>query len=102
MRPRWETTGPSDVPHHDDQSPLGQLNEVVTDLEAVSGVADILDSHKWTLTLGMNVATEHLVVTDDASPQNVLITTQAVLAERHQIEHATLQVEGAPPSTATR
>ena len=73
-----------------------QLNDVVTDLEAVPGVADIHDLHIWTLTSGMNVATAHLVVTDSASPQTVLTSAQAVLAERHHIEHATLQVEGAP------
>ena len=72
------------------------LNEVVADLESVSGVADIHDLHIWTLTSGMNVATAHLVVTDGASPQTVLDAARAVLAERHHIEHATLQVEDAP------
>ena len=73
-----------------------QLDEVVADLESVPGVADIHDLHIWTLTSGMNVATAHLVVTDSASPQTVLTAAQAVLAERHSIEHATLQVEDAP------
>lgn len=53
--------------HH---APEGmQLNEVVTDLEAVPGAANIHDLHIWTLTSGMNVATAHLVVTDSASPR---------------------------------
>ena len=73
-----------------------QLSEVVADLQSVPGVADIHDLHIWTLTSGMNVATAHLVVTDSASPQTVLAAAQAVLAERHHIEHATLQVEDAP------
>lgn len=73
-----------------------QLEEVVADLESVSGVADIHDLHVWTLTSGMNVATAHLVVSGGTDPQTVLAAAQAVLAERHHIEHATLQVEDAP------
>lgn len=73
-----------------------RLDEVVADLEAVPGVADIHDLHVWTLTSGMNVATAHLVVDDGSSAQAVLASAQAVLAERHDIEHATLQVEEAP------
>lgn len=79
------------------QVPAGmRLDEVVTDLEAVPGVADIHDLHIWTLTSGMNVATAHLVVDDGSSAQAVLASAQAVLAERHAIEHATLQVEEVP------
>jgi cobalt-zinc-cadmium efflux system protein len=70
-----------------------QLDEVVADLESVSGVSDIHDLHIWTLTSGMNVATAHLVVSDGATPQAVLTAAQAVLADRHHIEHATIQVE---------
>ena len=73
-----------------------QLDEVVADLESVPGVADIHDLHIWTLTSGMVVATAHLVVTESASPQSVLTGAQALLAERHHIKHATLQVEDAP------
>ncbi|EON22081.1 MULTISPECIES: cation diffusion facilitator family transporter [Nocardioides] len=70
-----------------------QLDEVVADLEAVAGVADIHDLHIWTLTSGMNVATAHLVVDEGVNPQTVLVAAQHALAERHHIEHATLQVE---------
>ncbi|EGD42781.1 cation diffusion facilitator family transporter [Nocardioides sp. NPDC057772] len=71
------------------------LEEVVADLRSVPGVRDIHDLHVWTLTSGMNVATAHLVVADD-SPQQVLTAAQSLLAERHHIEHATLQVEATP------
>lgn len=70
-----------------------ELDDVISDLEAVPGVADIHDLHIWTLTSGMNVATAHLVVDDGASAQTVLVAAQRALAERHRIEHATLQVE---------
>jgi cobalt-zinc-cadmium efflux system protein len=72
------------------------LDDVVADLEAVPGVGDVHDLHIWTLTSGMSVATAHLVVENRSSPQDVLNAAQTVLAERHHIEHATLQVEDAP------
>lgn len=72
------------------------LAEVVDDLESVPGVSDIHDLHIWTLTSGMNVATAHLVVGDGAAAQEVLAAAHRVLAERHHIEHATLQVEETP------
>ncbi|HET7734590.1 MAG TPA: cation diffusion facilitator family transporter [Nocardioidaceae bacterium] len=74
------------------------LAEVVADLESVSGVGGIHDLHIWTLTSGMNVATAHIVVGDGVAVQDVLTEAQRVLAERHHIEHATLQVEEAPTS----
>lgn len=74
------------------------LAEVVADLESVPGVSDIHDLHIWTLTSGMNVATAHLVVSDGVAARDVLTDAQRVLAERHQIEHATLQVEETPTS----
>jgi cobalt-zinc-cadmium efflux system protein len=72
------------------------VDAIVTDLEAVDGVDDVHDLHVWTLTSGMHVATAHLVLTEDAEPQTVLTQAQAVLANSHQIEHATLQTETAP------
>ena len=74
------------------------LAEVVADLESVPGVSDIHDLHIWTLTSGMNVATAHLVVSDGVAAHDVLTDAQRVLAERHHIEHATLQVEETPTS----
>lgn len=74
------------------------LAEVVADLESVPGISDIHDLHIWTLTSGMNVATAHLVVGDGLAAQEVLAEAHRVLAERHHIEHATLQVEETPTS----
>lgn len=70
-----------------------ELDQIVQDLEAVPGVADVHDLHVWTLTSGMYVATAHLVVRDSASTQNVLDEARGVMRSRHHIEHATLQVE---------
>ncbi len=72
------------------------LDVVVSDLEAVVGVAEVHDLHAWTLTSGMNVATAHLVLRDGADAQSVLADAQDALREGHGIEHATLQVEVTP------
>lgn len=72
------------------------LDEVVRDLEAVPGVAEVHDLHAWTLTSGMNVATAHLVVRVGADAQAVLAQAQAALRDRHGMDHATLQVEANP------
>ena len=71
------------------------LEAVVRDLEAVSGVAEVHDLHAWTLTSGMNVATAHLVLRVGADAQ-VGRRGGAALREGHGIEHATLQVEALP------
>lgn len=72
------------------------LEQVIIDLEAVPGVADVHDLHIWTLTSGMNVATAHLVLDASADGQAVLTAAQTVLSSEHRIEHATLQTETAP------
>lgn len=72
------------------------VGSVVGDLEAVPGVGSVHDLHVWTLTSGMNVATAHLVLDAGADAQDVLTAAQAVLATRHRVEHATLQVESTP------
>ncbi|WP_406029343.1 cation diffusion facilitator family transporter [Nocardioides sp. NBC_00850] len=73
-----------------------EVDQVVADLEAVSGVDGVHDLHVWTLTSGMHVATAHLVLDAGADAQTVLAEAQTALATRHQIEHATLQTETAP------
>ncbi len=76
------------------QVPAGmQLDDVAGDLAAVAGVANVHDLHVWTLTSGMHVATAHLVTSPAADPQAVLDQARVVLLVKHQIEHATLQVE---------
>jgi cobalt-zinc-cadmium efflux system protein len=72
------------------------LDTVVSDLERVSGVADVHDLHVWTLTSGMDVATAHLVLRVGADAQVVLTAARAALRDGHGIDHATLQVEDHP------
>lgn len=69
------------------------VEAVAEQLEDIAGVTDVHDLHVWTLTSGMDVASAHLAVDNDAHAQQVLQAAQHVLADEHHIEHATLQVE---------
>ena len=68
---------------------------VEADLAAIVGVTDVHDLHVWALTSGMNVASAHLRIEDDADAHLVLDEAQGVLARHHHVEHATVQVEPA-------
>lgn len=54
---------------------------------------EVHDLHLWTLTSEMEVLTAHVVTTDETESHAVLDQAREVLAERHGISHATLQVE---------
>ena len=69
------------------------LEAVAADLAGIDQVVGVHDLHVWTLTSDMEVATAHLVVGTSADHHAVLDAARVVLAERHGIDHATLQVE---------
>lgn len=62
-------------------------------LASIAGVVDVHDLHVWTLTSQMDVASAHLMVASGVDTHGVLDQARALLAERHGITHATLQVE---------
>ena len=64
-------------------------------LETLPGVKESHDLHVWTLTSGMEVASAHLITERGADPTAVLASAQTLLAEKFDLEHATLQVEPA-------
>ncbi len=63
------------------------------ELATIAGVVDVHDVHVWTLTSTMDVATAHLMVATGTDTHAVLDQARALLADRHGITHATLQVE---------
>jgi cobalt-zinc-cadmium efflux system protein len=63
------------------------------ELAAIIGVVDVHDVHVWTLTSEMEVATAHLMVAVGTDSHAVLDQARHLLADRHGITHATLQVE---------
>ena len=68
---------------------------VRTELAALPGVLDVHDLHIWTLTSEMENASAHLVVDTVTDAHRVLDDARALLQDRYQISHATLQVEPA-------
>jgi len=66
-------------------------------LSTLDGVKEVHDLHLWTLTSGMEVATVHLALRNDADPGSVLVDAQRTLAERFDIGHATVQIEPGSP-----
>jgi cobalt-zinc-cadmium efflux system protein len=69
------------------------LDEVAAQLGAIPGVVGVHDLHVWTLTSEMEVLTAHLMTEGTTDGHAVLDQARALLAERHGIDHATLQVE---------
>jgi cobalt-zinc-cadmium efflux system protein len=73
--------------------PDADLDGITSDLTGIDGVVDVHDLHLWTLTSEMEVLTAHVVTTEEAQSHDVLDAAREVLATRHGISHATLQVE---------
>ena len=69
------------------------LAAVEADLSALPGVVDVHDLHVWTLTSEMDVASAHLMVAAGGDPHAVLDQARQLLADRYDVDHATLQVE---------
>ncbi|MDF1596333.1 MAG: cation diffusion facilitator family transporter [Acidimicrobiia bacterium] len=75
-------------------APAGlDLDELRSDLASIPGVVDVHDLHVWTLTSEMDVATVHLMIGEGTEPHQVLDRARYLLEDRHDIAHATLQVE---------
>ncbi|WP_102124923.1 cation diffusion facilitator family transporter [Deinococcus planocerae] len=68
------------------------LDVLRADLAALPGVAEVHDLHVWSVTSGEHNLTAHLVV---PGPEGGLLAQVHEVAERHGIEHSTVQLE--PP-----
>ncbi|WP_278255445.1 hypothetical protein [Nocardioides convexus] len=71
------------------------VNEVEAQIRALPGVADVHDLHIWTVTSGLDTASGHVVLADDAELHAVLDRVTALLAEEYHVTHATIQCEPA-------
>ncbi len=69
------------------------IEEVTAALTELGGVIGAHDLHVWSLTSGRNVATAHLIITEDADHQGIIDAANRILASRFSIHHATIQVE---------
>lgn len=69
------------------------VKEVEQKIVALDGVAEVHDLHIWTVTSGLETATGHVVLDDDAELHDVLDRVCALLAEDYGVTHATIQCE---------
>ena len=75
------------VPRHID------LNQMRTDLLAVSGTEEVHDLHVWCLTTRQIALSAHAVVAADADRDRVLAEMCHLLQSKFDIHHLTLQLE---------
>ena len=71
--------------------------EVMRAMQAVPGVKRVHDVHIWTITSGMEAMSGHVVVENLTDGHEALRRLYALLCERFQIHHTTLQLEGEDP-----
>ena len=71
------------------------VDEVEARIRALPGVADVHDLHIWTVTSGLDTASGHVVLEEEAELHAVLDRVTALLAEDYHVTHATIQCEPA-------
>ncbi|MEW6604951.1 MAG: cation diffusion facilitator family transporter [Thermoproteota archaeon] len=71
------------------------MQQVVATVKHLDGVVDVHDLHVWTISTGMNALSGHVVVRDQMLSQSgkLISDINAVLAERYNITHTTIQLE---------
>jgi cobalt-zinc-cadmium efflux system protein len=69
------------------------VEHVARDLARLDDVVEAHDLHVWTITSGMDAVSVHLQVRPGADMHAVLDRARDLLRDRHQISHATVQVE---------
>ena len=71
---------------------VGLLEKALLEIPGVTAVHDL---HVWTITSGTDSLTGHVVVTDMKDARSVLKTAKAVIEEKFNIDHVTIQIEDA-------
>lgn len=71
------------------------VDEIASALEGVDGVADVHHVHVWSLRPGKPLITLHARAVSGYAQDRVLTGIKTALAERFQITHSTVQLEGA-------
>jgi len=71
------------------------LNEVAAELGRLPGVQDVHDLHVWSIATGLHSLSCHILVSDQPLSESSLLLARAnaVLREKFNIEHATIQFE---------
>src|SRR5919201_613528 len=71
--------------------------ELARELLTVPQVVKVHDLHVWTVSTGFPALSAHVLVEEGADCHAIRRTLAAMLAERHDLSHSTLQVEHAQP-----
>ena len=71
-----------------------KLVEVRTAIAGVPGVAGLHDLHVWSMSNDDVSCTVHVVLKEGADVDATRTAVQAVLLEKYEIEHSTIQTEG--------
>lgn len=69
------------------------IDDVLTAIDQVEGVTGVHDLHVWVITSGKNSLTVHVVHTPEVAPAKIIDDIKAVLADRFQVFHTTIQCE---------
>ena len=69
------------------------LEEIRAALTGLDGVKEVHDLHLWSLTQGQEAMSGHLVMAGGRDAGAVLKAGRALLAERFELTHVTLQIE---------
>lgn len=69
------------------------IEEVQRAIEQVSGVTKVHDLHIWAVTSGVSTLSAHVVVNGREDFHRVLNELEAILRERFNVEHTTIQLE---------
>jgi cobalt-zinc-cadmium efflux system protein len=77
-------------------APAGiDVDAVGAQLAGVPAVVEVHDLHLWQITSGQAALSAHVIVADHADCHTIRTALQALLRERHGINHTTLQVDHA-------
>lgn len=71
------------------------VEKLIQDMKATSGVLDVHDVHVWSLAAGIHAMSGHVLVEDQALSESdsILRMLSRLLAEKYGIDHATIQFE---------
>jgi cobalt-zinc-cadmium efflux system protein len=79
-----------------ENAPRGiDVDEVRQALAAIPGVLSVHDLHVWTITIGLDSLSAHLITETGHADRGLLRLVRAMLQERFGITHVTIQIE--PP-----
>lgn len=69
------------------------MAELRAEVATLPGVVEVHDLHVWTITSGMESASGHIVIDNEADYRTVLESVRQLLRDQYHIDHITIQCE---------